>query len=76
VGELVLVESEGVFTFDEWERLEARARTVCLGSVGGSGDMTMVVDDKSLLDIVRRSVEARVTTDERWRGGGASTGKA
>jgi exosome complex component RRP46 len=88
VGELVLVESEGVFTFDEWERLEARARTVCLGSGGGSGHMTMVVDsdldgaDKSLLDIVRGSIEARVMADERWRGGGAvhprgaSTGKA
>jgi exosome complex component RRP46 len=74
VGELVLVESEGSFTFEEWERLEALARTACLGGVGESGDVKMSDGDdneagKSLLDIVRGSVEARVVADERWRGG-------
>jgi exosome complex component RRP46 len=73
-GELVLVESEGAFTFEEWERLEALARTACLDGVGESGDIKMLDGDvgetaKSLLDIVRGSVESRVMAEERWRGG-------
>jgi exosome complex component RRP46 len=74
VGELVLVESEGIFNFEEWENVEALARAACLSGVGEIGDIKMQDGEveaagKSLLDVLRGAVEARVVADERWRGG-------
>jgi exosome complex component RRP46 len=73
-GEVVLVESEGTFTFEEWERVEALARTTCLGPVGESGDIKMQESKveglgKSLLGVLRGAVETRVVADEGWRVG-------
>jgi exosome complex component RRP46 len=74
VGELVLVESEGIFDFAEWERVEALARTACLGGVGEGGDIKMQDGEadetgKSLLGVLRSAVEGKVVADERWRSG-------
>ena len=72
VGELVLVESEGRFTFAEWEDVEELGRRTCLGSIGESGnrkvqDGEAEETEKSVLDKLRSAVEAKVTADNRWR---------
>lgn len=73
-GEVVLVESEGSFTLEEWENVEALARVACLGGGGGSDDVKMQDSEvdgaaKSLQEAFRDAVEARVMADERWRAG-------
>ena len=74
VGELVLVESEGRFSFEEWEGVEELARRTCLTGVGEKGDVKMQDAEvekagKSLQDIMRGAVEAKVMANERWREG-------
>jgi exosome complex component RRP46 len=74
VGDMVLVESEGGFTFEEWETVEELARRACLAGVGKSGDMEMQDGEieeagQSVLDVLRGAVEVKVTVEERWRDG-------
>jgi exosome complex component RRP46 len=71
-GDTVLVESEGAFTFEEWETVEELARRACLASGSKNGDMKMQDGEieeagQSVLDVLRGAVEAKVMVEERWR---------
>jgi exosome complex component RRP46 len=74
VGELELMESEGIFSFEEWENVESLARAACLGGVAEIGDINMQDGEveaagKNVMDVLRGAVEVRVMADERWRNG-------
>jgi exosome complex component RRP46 len=74
VGDTVLVESEGSFTFEEWEIVKELAQRVCLAGVSKSGDTKMQDGEieeagQSVLDVLRGAVEAKVMAEERWRDG-------
>ena len=71
-GELLLVESEGKFSFEEWEEVEGLGRRACVGNKPGKEgdgvDMEVEGDTKATQDVLRAAVEMRVMADERWRG--------
>jgi exosome complex component RRP46 len=74
VGELELMESEGIFSFEEWENVESLARAACLGGVAETGDTNMQDGEveaagKNVMDVLRGAVEVRAMADERWRNG-------
>jgi hypothetical protein len=65
---LLLSESEGRFNIEDWEKAQALAQQICLGSgtnVGINGSAT----EQTLLQSVRAKIEQRVAMDQRWRGG-------
>jgi len=66
-GELLLVESEGMFSMEEWEVIEEKARGACLGD-----DDAMAEDEdraKTLQHGMRAVVEEKVRRAERWKTG-------
>lgn len=68
--ECLLMESEGTFEVEDWQRAEAGARKAVLGrSQVGAGDLDMDIDAswQSLFEVVRQAVETRVAKDGRWR---------
>ena len=74
MGELVLVESEGRFNFEEWQAVEELARRACLANVGNTCDLKMQdgeVEERgtSVLNELRSAVEAKVAADNRWMEG-------
>lgn len=69
---MLMAESEGEFSKEEWRSAGEVVRKACLGSnEGGRGENGMVVDSsaqqQSVLDHVRRAVEVKVAGDEKWR---------
>jgi exosome complex component RRP46 len=73
---LLLNESDGAFTYEEWEEACEMAEEVCCreemeGGVSLGGDVAMDVDGKSenlekwLREVVRRKVE----WEQRWKNG-------
>lgn len=69
--ELLLSESEGDFTMDEWDAVYENARKICCGSAKGN-DIDMIVDEESqagpdLRHFVRSAAEAKVTSDLHWK---------
>lgn len=68
--ELLLVESEGTFTMEQWERVYARAEEYCCGVVsedremrdGGDGD-----GQGSMLEHVQATVHEKIAVDVAWR---------
>ena len=65
---LLLSESEGRFNIDEWEKAQAMAMQICLGS-GSDVEMNGSDARQSLLQGVREKLQQRVEMDQRWRGG-------
>ena len=65
--ELLLAESEGRFSIDEWDNLEEKAKMICLG------DADAMVDDdekgKNLKDGLRSAIEEKARQDGRWKNG-------
>jgi hypothetical protein len=72
-GECVLVESEGRFEVDEWERVEEVGRRAAVGHQEWAGemevDMVGGLEGKSMQAVMREAVAARVARDERWKEG-------
>lgn len=70
-GECLVVESEGAFEADEWERAESVARRVVFGGVEGDEhadvDMNGGRGRPSLFSVMRQAVETKVANDGRWR---------
>lgn len=67
-GDCLLMESEGSFEVEEWERAGEAARRVVTGSgTDADVDVDMNEDTQSLLDVMRRAVEARVEKDGSWK---------
>jgi len=77
-GDLVLVESEGRFKLEQWKAAGEIARALVLGKTGTTTGADVAMDglvpdeqsqSSSVMDVMRKAVEARVAQDERWRGG-------
>lgn len=69
--ELLLAESEGDFTMDEWDEVYQAARKVCCGSAKGN-EIDMVVDEDQQAgpdwrQFVRSAAESKVTADLHWK---------
>ena len=75
LGDLLVVESEGQFSFDAWEQVYAEARKICLGPQeednDGGDDVDMDDRDErrgeSLQDVLRSAVKEKVRREGRWR---------
>ena len=69
-GDLLVVESEGEFTIDEWDEVLQKARLICHGEEqdeSGSEDVSMKVDDVSELGtVLKDAVERKVAKEQRW----------
>ncbi|KAL9122633.1 MAG: hypothetical protein Q9187_000824 [Circinaria calcarea] len=68
-GDLLVAESEGRFDMDEWEKVVAEAVHVCRGGADPlDEDVSMDSNDSGSLEgFVRDIVQAKVTTDQRWK---------
>lgn len=69
-GDLLVVESEGHFTIDTWEKVYAKARLICYGEKeedSGSEDLSMDEEDTKLEDVLRYAVRQKVTAEYRWK---------
>ncbi|ROW14861.1 hypothetical protein VPNG_03787 [Cytospora leucostoma] len=69
--ELLLAESEGDFTMNEWDEVYQAARKVCCGTAKGN-EVDMVVDEDQqagpdLRHFVRSAAESKVTADLHWK---------
>ncbi len=68
--ELLLAQSEGSFSLDDWERVYAMALDICCRPDG----QPMALDDETrdgpgMRQFVRSTVEAQVAADSSWREG-------
>jgi len=69
-GQCVLMESEGRFQVNEWEAAERTARQIVVDGMDSKNedvDMTGGASAPSVIEMMRKSVEARVAKDKRWR---------
>ena len=70
-GDLLVVESEGEFTIDEWDEVLQKARSRCHGGErdeSGSADVSMELDDVSELEtVLKDTVERKVAKEQRWK---------
>ena len=64
--ELLLAESEGRFSMDDWDAIEEKAKIICLG---GPDAMIEKEGDKSLQQHMRSVIAEKVAVDECWRNG-------
>lgn len=72
-GELVLVESEGSFSWEEWAQVDRLVRKECMGLSAEGEDVNMDVDTEMqwgkglMATFIRELVEGKVVRDLRWR---------
>jgi exosome complex component RRP46 len=72
---LLLAESEGDFSFDEWNKVLETARRICCGNGGKDADLDAVMGEggaevgTNLRHFVRAAAEARVADDLEWKNG-------
>jgi exosome complex component RRP46 len=64
-GELLLVESEGMFNMEEWEVIVEGARVACLGDVDAMAEDEDRVD--TLQHAMKTVVAEKVSRAERWK---------
>ena len=70
LDELLMVESEGDFTVDDWDQVYEAARKVCCQSDVKAGiDMITDEDDSgsNMSHFVRSTLETRVAADLHWK---------
>ena len=70
-GDLLVVESEGYFNMDTWEKVYAKARLICHGEKeedSESEDLSMdLEEDTKLEDVLRDAVRQKVAAEYRWK---------
>ena len=72
-GDLLVVESEGHFTIDTWNKVHQKARLICHGEEGDgseseSEDVSMESDDALNLETALKDVvERKVANEQRWK---------
>ena len=70
-GDLLVVESEGHFTIDTWNKVHQKARLICHGENGDeseSEDVSMNSDDDLNLEtVLKDAVERKVANEQRWK---------
>lgn len=69
--ELLLAESEGDFTMQDWDRAHAAAQRICC-EPGKKSGIEMVLDDEKrdgpdMRHFLRSTMEAKVTADLHWK---------
>ena len=77
LGELLVVESEGDFTFDVWQRAHDKALHLCRGSQmgkdekkSGEEDVDMDIESpagSSKEDLLRTVIQEKALRDQRWK---------
>lgn len=72
-GELLVAESEGIFTIDEWEKLYEMGKRLCCNGVETGDDNTMLDDalDENggkMMTFVKSVLEGKVQNDLHWKG--------
>jgi exosome complex component RRP46 len=65
-SELLLAESEGRFSMDEWGMIEEKAKTICLGNADA---MVEEEQEDNLQEKLRSVVWKKVKKDEHWKDG-------
>jgi exosome complex component RRP46 len=71
-GDLIVAESEGDFTIDEWDEVFEKAQHICCG-VRETGDVDAMLDeggeeiDGGLRGFLRSTLQDKVTSDLKWR---------
>ena len=70
-GELLVDESEGDFSIDDWAMIFERAQFICCGAEGdASVDDMLDVGDESKIGLegfLRSTLKEKVTSDLKWR---------
>lgn len=70
-GELLLAESEGDFTMDEWDHVYTTSRSICCKAAPNQEiDMVLGEDQQPGPDLrrfVRTATEVKVTADVHWK---------
>jgi exosome complex component RRP46 len=70
-GHLLLNESQGTFDFATWERVYQHASTICGGTLAGSadGDVNMEEErgERGLNKFMRETIEDKVYQDYAWK---------
>ncbi|TVY93767.1 Exosome complex component [Lachnellula willkommii] len=67
-GELLVAESEGVFTLEDWDEVYETAKALCCDETAGEVIMQGEADDKgSLMGFVKSTLEEKVTKDLHWK---------
>lgn len=70
-GELLLAESEGDFTMNEWDQVYETSRSACCGVAGGN-ETHAVLDEAQqsgpdMRQFVRSAAESKVAADLYWK---------
>jgi exosome complex component RRP46 len=68
-GELLLVESEGSFSMEQWEEVYEAAQKICYGdtSLEKAENAGLGKDNVSVQDFVTSALHAKVQTDLHWK---------
>lgn len=68
-GKLLVAESEGSFTMDEWEELYEVGKRVCCDEDETSDDDAMQVDERngSMMRFVKSVLKEKVEKDLHWK---------
>lgn len=70
-NELLLAESEGSFTQEEWNSVLDAGQRICTRSASRDGDDATMgysgVDSPSVKDFIRAAMEAKVAEDLQWK---------
>lgn len=71
LGKMILAQSEGNFSIDDWETVHSRARQTCLGSDSAQDhgdDVSMTSEqDESLQEKLRDAVGRKVSKEQAWK---------
>ena len=70
-GDLIVIESEGDFNIDIWEKVFEEARHICRGNELGNGDSEDISmsgqDATSLESSLREVMQEKVAKEQRWK---------
>lgn len=69
-GDMLIAESEGTFTMEEWENAYEHAQRICCG-VGNRVDIDGMLDEGEdnggMAQFVRSTIQEKVTFDLQWK---------
>lgn len=71
LGKMILAQSEGNFSINDWEKVHDSARQICLGpdSTQDLGDDVSMTSEQeeSLQEKLRNAVDRRVREEQAWK---------
>jgi exosome complex component RRP46 len=70
-GDLLLNQSEGEFTMDQWDEVYAKAEVACRGSEPDGGDVMKDIGEGEagggMMEFIKTVIEEKVESDLHWR---------